>query len=337
MCAQKPRAGKDKKKTRRGRKDAGIARLVRMFKRKPAPRKRKRKKKGTSKWLFFKRRPSWAIWAGALSLGIGYLLFFYYYFVEPSSFRWKAADTKPVCPEGFDVHGIDVSHYQNDVDWERLRNARLDASPVVFVFIKATDGATKLDDNFNLNFYEARQNDFVRGAYHFFRPDVDARLQARFFLRQVHLEPGDLPPVLDVEKAGELSAAQLQKAVKTWLDIVEKEYGVKPVIYTGYKFKMHYLNTPAFDEYPYWIAHYYVKELEYKGKWHFWQHTDCGKVSGIEGDVDCDIFNGTLEDLKNLTIPEREEEDDPEPAADACGEVRPDVPWRSLRLEPFIL
>ena len=203
------------------------------------------------------------------------------------------------------MHGIDVSHYQENIDWERLRNASLNSSPVSFVFIKATEGTTLLDDNFNLNFYEA--NDFIRGAYHFFLPDVDAQKQARFFLKQVHLDPGDLPPVLDVEKAGTLTETQLQKAVKTWLDIVEKEYGVKPIIYTGYKFKLRYLNTPAFDEYPYWIAHYYVEKLEYKGKWNFWQHTDCGKVTGIKGNVDCNIFNGSFEDLMNLTIPEQED------------------------------
>lgn len=208
----------------------------------------------------------------------------------------------PIYPEGFDVHGIDVSHYQAEIDWEQLRNASLDHSPVTFVFIKATEGLTLMDDNFNQNFYEAKQNDFVRGAYHFFTPELDAAGQARFFLKQVHLEPGDLPPVLDVEKIGNLTPQQLQKAVKVWLDVVEAKYGVKPIIYTGYKFKMSYLNDSVFNDYPYWIAHYYVEKLGYKGKWHFWQHTDCGKVKGIKGDVDCNIFNGSMEELRELTI-----------------------------------
>ena len=262
MCAQTPQTVKNRKTIvqRGSRKKVDSTPTARSPKRKTVSRK-KQKKKGTSKWLFFKRWPSWAIWVGALSLGIAYILFFYYFFVGPYSFRWKAIYGDPVYPEGFDVHGIDVSHYQENIDWERLRNASLNSSPVSFVFIKATEGTTLLDDNFNLNFYEAKQNDFIRGAYHFFLPDVDAQKQARFFLKQVHLEPGDLPPVLDVEKAGRLTETQLQKAVKTWLDIVEKEYGVKPIIYTGYKFKLHYLNTPAFDEYPYWIAHYYVENL----------------------------------------------------------------------------
>ena len=273
---------------------------------------RGRKKKTASKWLFFKRWPSWVVWVGAISLCAAYILFFYYFFIGPYSFRWKAIYGDPVYPEGFDVHGIDVSHYQEGIDWELLRNASLDTSPVSFVFIKATEGTTLLDDNFNLNFYEAKQNDFVRGAYHFFLPDVDARAQARFFLKQVHLEPGDLPPVLDVEKTGGLTVAQLRKAVKTWLDIVEAEYGVKPIIYTGYRFKLDYLNTPVFNEYPYWIAHYYVERLEYKGPWHFWQHTDCGRVDGIRGNVDCNIFNGSMEELMRLTIPEPDLSVEPE-------------------------
>ena len=303
MCAQSPHTVKGRKPaaSKGHRRKKETISLQRTAKRKAGSRSRK---KVAGKWGFFKRWPSWIVWSGALLLGVGYVLFFYYFFVSPYSFRWKAIYGDPVYPEGFDVHGIDISHYQENIDWERLRNASLNSSPVSFVFIKATEGVTLLDDNFNLNFFKARQNDFVRGVYHFFVPNIDARAQALFFLKQVHLEPGDLPPVLDVEKIGDLTVPQLQKAVKTWLDIVEKEYGVKPIIYTGYRFKLSYLNSPQFDEYPYWIAHYYVEKLEYKGKWSFWQHTDCGKVTGIQGNVDCNIFNGTYEELKLLTIKE---------------------------------
>ena len=305
MCAQSPHTVKGRKPaaSKGHRRKKETISLQRTAKRKAGSRSRK---KVAGKWVFFKRWPSWIVWSGALLLGVGYVLFFYYFFVSPYSFRWKAIYGDPVYPEGFDVHGIDISHYQENIDWERLRNASLNSSPVSFVFIKATEGVTLLDDNFNLNFFKARQNDFVRGVYHFFVPNIDARAQALFFLKQVHLEPGDLPPVLDVEKIGDLTVSQLQKAVKTWLDIVEKEYGVKPIIYTGYRFKLSYLNSPQFDEYPYWIAHYYVEKLEYKGKWSFWQHTDCGKVTGIQGNVDCNIFNGTYEELKLLTIKEED-------------------------------
>lgn len=251
--------------------------------------------------------PWWAILAG-VGVVAGYLFLLNYFFVDPFSFRWKAIYGDPDYPEGYDVRGIDISHYQERINWNQLRNAKIDGMPLSFMFIKATEGVSIIDENFNENFYQARQNYITRGAYHFFTPDADARQQAQFFLKQVHLEAGDLPPVLDVEKAGRLDKAQLQRAVKTWLSVVEQHYGVKPIIYTGYKFKLQYLSDSYFDAYPYWIAHYYVGELEYKGEWSFWQYTDVGHVEGINGYVDCNIFNGDLAKLFALTIQPEEED-----------------------------
>ena len=215
---------------------------------------------------------------------------------------------EPTYPEGFNVRGIDISHYQTNIKWEKLRNASINNDPVRFVIIKATEGQDLFDDDFNDNFYQAKENDFIRGAYHFFVPGVDATKQANFYLHQVHLVPGDLPPVLDIEKDGKLPKKQLQRDVKKWLDIVEAKYGVKPILYTSYKFKKDYLDDPVFNEYPYWIAHYYINKLVYKGDWIIWQHTDCGKVDGIKGFVDCNIFNGTVKDLEAFTLQDREED-----------------------------
>ena len=89
--------------------------------------------------------------------------------------------------------------------------------------------------------------------------------------------------------------------------MVEYHYGVKPIIYTYYKFKMRYLSDSIFDAYPYWIAHYYVEKVEYKGRWKFWQHTDVGKLPGINGYVDFDIYNGSFYDLRKMTIGAREQ------------------------------
>lgn len=95
---------------------------------------------------------------------------------------------------------------------------------------------------------------------------------------------------------------KLKTAVKTWLDRVEAHYGVKPILYTSYKFKKRYLSDSIFNAYPYWIAHYYVDSVRYEGKWHFWQHTDVGTVPGIEEEVDLNVFNGTMEELLELTL-----------------------------------
>ena len=240
---------------------------------------------------------------GGATLAVAlYIFIFVRVFVDPFSFRWNAIYGEGVEPDGFEVRGIDISHYQERIDWSRVRNAQIKGQPLRFVIIKATEGISIIDENFIDNFYQARQNDLIRGAYHFFTPDEDPVRQARFFIKQVKLEAGDLPPVLDVEKAGDLSTKQLRKAVHTWLNVIEKHYGIKPIIYTGYSFKLKYLNDGTFDAYPYWIAHYYVEQLQYKGQWSFWQYTDMGRIDGINGSVDCNIFNGELPQLVALTM-----------------------------------
>ncbi len=119
----------------------------------------------------------------------------------------------------------------------------------------------------------------------------------------VKLESGDLPPVLDVEsKPNNISTKEFQQNILTWLRIVEQKYHVKPIIYTYYKFKDQYLSDSRFDEYPYWIAHYYVDQMGYQGAWKFWQHTDAGKLPGIKGYVDLDIYNGSFYSLQRMLI-----------------------------------
>ncbi|HJD76030.1 MAG TPA: glycoside hydrolase family 25 protein [Bacteroides reticulotermitis] len=231
---------------------------------------------------------------------------FYYFFIRPYAYRWKpCAGQKEygVCiPCGYEVHGIDISHYQGDIDWNVLSMNRETDSPLHFVFMKATEGGDHGDDTFCNNFTEALNHGFIRGAYHFFIPSTDALKQADFFIRTVQLKPGDLPPVLDVEVTGKKNKVELQRCVKQWLDRVESHYGVKPILYTSYKFKTKYLDDSLFNAYPYWIAHYYVDSVKYQGKWDFWQHTDVGNVPGIEEDVDLNVFKGTLDELKKLTI-----------------------------------
>lgn len=115
------------------------------------------------------------------------------------------------------------------------------------------------------------------------------------------LDSGDLPPVLDIEKRGK-DENQLRRDLKLWLDKIEQHYKVKPILYTSYKFKTRYLNDSVFNSYPYWIAHYYVDSVEYRGEWKFWQHTDVGTLPGIREKVDLNIFNGSLEELQLMTI-----------------------------------
>ena len=252
--------------------------------------------------------PGWAWWIGGSLVVAGYVFFFYYIFVSPFGFRWRALYGDISYPEGYEIHGIDISHHQGNINWQELKDhGMIDEFPVRFVMIKATEGATRIDPNFEDNFYQAREYGFTRGAYHFYSVHSAAKPQAAFFIRKVKLENGDLPPVLDVEhKPKNQTDEEFKQSVLQWLDMVEKHYGVKPIIYTYYKFKTRYLSDPVFDDYPYWIAHYYVDSVEYQGKWKFWQHTDVGRLPGIKGNVDFNIYNGSMYDLRKMTIGARE-------------------------------
>ena len=252
---------------------------------------------------FMHRYPRWAWWIGGITIILVYIWAFYYFFVSPTGFRWRALYGDAEYPEGYEIHGIDISHYQGEIDWEQLKNAMIEGCPVRFVIIKSTEGASRLDDHFRENFNQVRDYGFIRGVYHFWSNKSSAREQAYYFLDKVHLTEGDLPPVLDIEhKPADKSVDDFQRDVLTWLHIVEDKYHAKPIIYTYYKFKEKYLSAPVFDDYPYWIAHYYVDKVQYQGKWKFWQHTDAGKLPGIKGYVDFNIYNGSFYDLRKLCI-----------------------------------
>jgi len=276
--------------------------MVERKKTKSSAKARKPRRKKAAK----KQTPLWLKYVLALIIIIGVASFgFYRFFVQPYAYRWKTCAGRQaynVCiPYNYSVHGIDISHYQGIIDWQQLSAHQQGEFPLSFIFMKATEGSDLEDPTFTQHFDSARAHGFLRGAYHFFVPGTDARRQAQFFIGKVHLQTGDLPPVLDVETKGRSKKA-LQEGVKTWLDVVEAYYGVKPIIYTSYKFKESYLNDAVFNDYPYWIAHYYVDSVHYKGHWEFWQHTDVGSVPGIKENVDLNVFNGTLEQLKRYTL-----------------------------------
>jgi lysozyme len=127
-------------------------------------------------------------------------------------------------------------------------------------------------------------------------------MQAENFINKVKLEPGDLPPVLDVEQLNGTSPVLLRTEVKKWLDIAENYYGVKPIIYTNVDFYNRNLGS-EFDGYPLWVAHYYQPdEPRISRGWIFWQHSDEGRVNGIISPVDFNVFNGDTAEFKKLLI-----------------------------------
>ncbi len=292
--------------------DNSNSKIQRMSARKPvkATRRRKPVSRGTRRTTARKPVRTMPVWLRnglAVCIAAAFFAGFYWFFIRPYAYRWKPCSGQReygVCmPQSYEVHGIDVSHYQGNIDWGGLTQCKKGQFPIHFVFMKATEGGDHDDDRFAQNFESARQYGFIRGAYHYFIPQTDADRQADFFINRVQLTTGDLPPVLDVESVGGKSLHDLKHGVKRWLDRVEEHYGVKPILYTSYKFKKDYLNDSIFDIYPYWIAHYYVDSVRYKGRWHFWQHTDVGNVPGIGGPVDLNVFNGSLQALREMLLP----------------------------------
>lgn len=290
----KPMSEKEKRKAAKAKAKA----------REVAARKAKRRKARARMWVRF-RNSGVMHWIFTSIGAVAILTFFYYFFIRPYSYRWKPCygfKGYGVClPVNYKVHGIDVSHHQGEIDWEAVKATDKQEYPIRFVFMKATEGGDHKDRLFVDNFRQAREVGLVRGAYHFYNPNTDPIRQADFFISQVKLETGDLAPVLDIERKPR-NKAQLQADLVKFLNRLEQHYGVKPIIYTSYKYRLHYLDTPELSSYPLWIAHYYVDALSYDGPWQFWQHTDYGTVPGIEENVDLNVFNGSWNDLLRYTL-----------------------------------
>ncbi|WP_407426845.1 glycoside hydrolase family 25 protein [Arcticibacter sp.] len=206
-------------------------------------------------------------------------------------------------PKGYVIHGIDVSYAQGQIDWHKVREMKDGDVEITFAFIKATEGLLTVDPYFKRNWREAAKTGIICGAYHYFRPKKSGTKQARFFLQTASVEQGDLPLVVDVETLDGKDPAVMRKELRAFVEHIQAKTKVKPVIYSGLSFYHDYLQG-YFDDHILWIAHYHREELRIrKGHtWHFWQHSDRGKVSGINHAVDFNVFNGDSSSLKKLLI-----------------------------------
>lgn len=210
-------------------------------------------------------------------------------------------------PGKYLVYGIDVSHHQGDINWKKVKLMVSNNRRVSFAFIKATEGITRQDRHFSKNWKACRKEGIIRGAYHFYYPSRDAGKQAENFIKQVKLEPGDLPPVVDIEHSNGKNKQQICDGLRTFMNILEKHYGTPPILYTNISFYYTYL-ADEFKDNTVWISGYHGEERfreKFTETWHFWQYSESGSIDGIRGDVDCNVFRGTEEDLKKLCIPKK--------------------------------
>lgn len=206
-------------------------------------------------------------------------------------------------PLKYEVHGIDVSHHNGEINWKKVKKMRFEENlKIEFAFLKATEGITHADRQFERNWEHARKLGMKRGAYHFYIAWREPVGQARNFINSVKLEKGDFVPVLDIEQNSLKPDEQIIREIGVWLEMVENHYGAKPIIYTNPNFYKKFIKG-NFDEYPLWIADYSKESLKgYGSKLWFWQHNKNGWVEGIKGTVDFNVFLGNKAELEGLCI-----------------------------------
>src|SRR5690606_11458586 len=198
--------------------------------------------------------------------------------------------------------GIDISQYQGRIRWIEV-NTIHDQVAVDFVFIRATMGERAKDKRYAENWEAAASRAKLRGAYHYFRPNENSIRQAANFIRTVRLKPGDLPPVLDIEERPKKQPMDsLKVGLRRWLEAVENHYGIRPILYSGDSYFTDFLEK-EFSDYVLWIANYNFWVDKPKKHWDFWQFTEHGYVRGIEGNVDVNMFKGSIEELEGLAVP----------------------------------
>ncbi|HEY1547806.1 MAG TPA: GH25 family lysozyme [Kofleriaceae bacterium] len=206
-----------------------------------------------------------------------------------------------VCGSASTVNGIDVSEYDTSVDWPTAKAVGID-----FAFMRVSDGIAYPDSSFAGFWSGARAAGVIRGAYQYFRPDVDPVQQADLLASSMGtLLPGDLPPVLDLEVADGVSTSGVVTAVNAWIAEVEAKTGRSPIIYAGLYSWPTLTGGADETQYPLWLAQYTTAACpdipSPWTQWLFWQHSDTGAVDGVvSSQLDLDVFSGTLDQLETF-------------------------------------
>lgn len=194
----------------------------------------------------------------------------------------------------YPIQGIDISHHQGTIDWQALKQEE----KVQFVFMKATEGGDFKDTKFQFNWTAAKEVGIPRGAYHFYSFCKSGAEQAANFIASVPVDKSALPPVVDLEFLG---SCQKRPAVliaiqeiQIFLDLLEKKYGKRPILYTTYAFYNIYLKEHL-TSYDLWIRDTQKEPILKNRNWKFWQFSNRGSRKGIKGNVDLNVFYGSLQ------------------------------------------
>ena len=203
---------------------------------------------------------------------------------------------------GYAVRGVDVSHYQGEIDWQALR-----AGGVRFAYIKATEGANFRDPSFAENWQRSREAGIPRGAYHFFSRCKPGAEQAANFIAAIPMGDQSLPHALDAEQMGACpsgqSSADHVMEIQAFLDAAEKRFGRRPLIYTTREFYETYLSDGRLANERFWFRSLHWPPRFGNGTWTLWQYHNRGNRAGIGGPVDLNAFNGPADGFEKFASP----------------------------------
>lgn len=203
----------------------------------------------------------------------------------------------------YPVRGVDVSHYQGNIDWQTL--SRHDN--ISFAFIKATEGSLYVDEKFDYNYDEAQKTAIRVGAYHFFSFESTGVTQAENFINTVKSCDNMLPPVIDLELYGDFrynppAAIVVRGELDALVFALKEHYGVYPIIYATEETYELYLES-GYEDCDIWIRSVFRKPRISDGKeWTFWQYTNRERLDGYVGEekfIDMNVFNGSAEEFEN--------------------------------------
>lgn len=206
--------------------------------------------------------------------------------------------------ESYLVRGIDVSHHNTQIDWDKLHE-----NDLTFVYLKASEGIDHVDTRYADYYTKAKEAGLVVGAYHFYTFALDGKQQAAHFIQTAQFASGDMLPVVDVEYSAINKAPKTdeeKQAIIYELQQLESalfnHFGIHPIIYTNKDGYRQYI-AGNFRNNSIWICDLHAEPNIANDRWVLWQFSHTGDLVGIEGNVDLNFYRYSNIDFQNLLIP----------------------------------